>query len=172
MAPTLTPFSYDDFLVAIATLSEQICGDVWRADLLVGIGRGGLTPAVYLSHATGIPMVSVDQSTPIAEFNQALIETLAARTRNGNRLLLVEDINDSGRTIAAIRSGMTANDADSTHYRIAVLLDNIVSAEQVDYRFRRIDRAVTKDWFVFPWEATAPRADLLRDAIQMPERLT
>lgn len=171
MTPALTPFAHDEFLAAVAALAAALADDDWRTDLLVGVGRGGLSPAVFLSHATGLPMVSIDFSTPIPEFNAALIEALAARTRAGEHLLFVEDINDSGRTIAAIRAQMAAAGGIAGNARFAVLIDNAVSCERVDYRFREIDRTVTKDWFVFPWEAVAPRAAILEDAAEVPQRI-
>lgn len=171
MTPTLTPFAYDQFLRAIDDLAADLRLDPWGPQLLVGVGRGGLTPAVFLSHATGLAMVSIDFSTPIPEFNAALIAALAARTRSGERLLFVEDINDSGRTIAAIRAQLTAAGADMANVRFVVLLDNRVSGERVDYAWRTIDRTVTKDWFIFPWEAVAPRDAIIDDAGQVPERI-
>ena len=170
MTPTFTPFTHDEFLAAIDALSAQLVTDAWGPQLLVGVGRGGLVPAVFLSHATGMPMVSIDFSTPIPEFNAALIEALARRTRDGERLLFIEDINDSGRTIAAIRDQMAAAGGVPANARFAVLMDNLVSSERVEYRFRSLDRTVTKDWFIFPWEAVAPRAALVEDANAVPER--
>lgn len=169
--PTLTPISHDDFLQSIAALSETLRTDDWQAQLLVGVGRGGLVPAVFLSHATGLPMVSIDFSTPIPEFNAALIATLARRTREGERLVFVEDINDSGRTIAAIRRQLAAEGAVSANVRFVVMIDNAVSGQRIDYAWRQIDRTVTKDWFVFPWEAVAPKTAILDDAADVPDRI-
>ena len=109
--PTLTPFTHDELVAGVHALAER-CARRLGPALLVGVGRGGLTPAVFLSHATGLPMVSIDFSTPIAEFNEALIAVLAERTRAGERLLFVEDINDSGRTIGEIRAALAAAGAD------------------------------------------------------------
>jgi hypothetical protein len=168
--PTLTPFTHDEFLAAIDALAATFREDDWTPALLVGVGRGGLTPAVFLSHAIGLPMVSIDFSTPIPAFNDALIDTLAARTRDGERQLFVEDINDSGRTIAAIRAKLRAAGAIIGNVRFAVLIDNISSVATVDYRFQTIDRHTTKDWFVFPWEAVAPRDAIVEDSRQVPAR--
>ena len=171
MTPVFTPFAHDDFVAAIHDLAGQVLSSEWAPQLLVGVGRGGLVPAVFLSHATGLAMVSVDFSTPIAEFNDALVEALAARTRGGERVLFIEDINDSGRTIAAIRAKMARAGGEAANARFAVLVDNLVSAEAVDYRYRTIDRTVTKDWFVFPWEAVAPHTALVADAADVPARI-
>jgi uncharacterized protein len=169
--PTLTPFTQAEFLDAVGVLADRLREGDWTPQLLVGVGRGGLAPAVFLSHATGLPMVSIDFSTPIPEFNDALIATLATRSRAGERQLFVEDINDSGRTIEAIRAKLTAADATMPNIRFAVLIDNASSVERVEYRFRAIDRRTTKDWFVFPWEAVAPRTAILEDADEVPARI-
>ncbi len=56
--------------------------------------------------------------------------------------------------------------------RFATLIDNSGSAQTVDYRARTIDRAVVKDWFVFPWEAMAPDSAIQADAEEVPERIS
>lgn len=166
-----THFSHDEFVAAVLALGAQVRSDDWRADFLIGIGRGGLTPAVFLSHAIEIPMLSVDVSASIPAFHQDLLAKLAERTRAGERLLLVDDINDSGATIRALRTGLATAGAVADHVRFATLLDNVRSIERVEYAFRAIDRAIDKDWFVFPWESVAPAAQLQADAEAVPERI-
>ncbi len=126
---------------------------------------------MYLSHATGLPSLSVDYSSQVQDFAEEPLVKLAARTRAGERLLFLDDINDSGRTIAHLRSRLAAADAKPGAIRFATLLDNASSAERVDYRARTIDRTVTKDWFVFPWEAVAPAASIEQDAADVPDRI-
>lgn len=169
--PTFTPIDHDQFVADVHALAAQLAADDWTPDFLIGIGRGGLVPAVYLSHALGLPTLSVDHSTQVHDFAGAALERLAARTRQGERLLVVDDINDSGATIGKLRALFAEADAAGEHIRFATLLDNICSSSRVDYRARTIDRAETKDWFVFPWEAVAPGAALEADAAAMPERI-
>jgi uncharacterized protein len=126
---------------------------------------------VYLSHRMDLPLVSIDHSARIAPFGSELVAVLAERTRAGDRLLFVEDINDSGRTIGELRAALAEQEAIAANIRFAVLLDNSRSAERVDYCFRSIDRSVTKDWFVFPWEAMAPKEKLAEEAMEVPERI-
>ena len=168
--PVLTDIPQADFLADVRTLAAILARDAWRPDFIIGIGRGGLVPAVFLSHATGLPMLSVDYSSKVPDFAAEPLVKLAARSRTGERLLLVDDINDSGRTITALRAALAAADAAMANIRIATLIDNIRSAERVDYAARAIDRNVLKDWFVFPWEAVAPRAAIDADADAVPER--
>jgi hypoxanthine phosphoribosyltransferase len=107
----------------------------------------------------------------VHDFAGAALERLAARTREGERLLVVDDINDSGATIARLRAMLAEAGAAPEQIRFATLLDNVRSVSRVDYRARTIDRAVMKDWFVFPWEAVAPDAALEADAAAVPERI-
>ncbi|MEI9927042.1 MAG: phosphoribosyltransferase domain-containing protein [Sphingomonas sp.] len=164
-----TAFTHDEMVAGIHAIAAQAAE--WRPSLLVGVGRGGLAPSVFLSHRLGVAMVSIDHSTRIAQFGEELVAVLAQRTRAGDRLLFVEDINDSGRTIGEIRAALAAEQADPERVRFAVLIDNIRSRERVEYGFRTIDRSIDKDWFVFPWEAMASRAALAEEAVEVPERL-
>ena len=170
--PVFTPISQDQFVTDIRTLAAALTGDDWRPTYLIGIGRGGLVPAVYLSHATGLPTLSCDLSAQVPDFADEVLVKLAARTRNGERLLFIDDINDSGRTIGHLRDMLARADEKPGSVRFATLIDNVGSAQTVDYRARTIDRAITKDWFVFPWEAMAPDSAIQADAEEVPERIT
>lgn len=169
--PIFTDIPQADFVAAVRTLAEQLAADDWRPDFIIGIGRGGLVPTVYLSHATGLPSLSVDVSSQVEDFAGEPLVKLAARTRGGERLLFLDDINDSGRTIAQLRARLAKADAKPGAIRFATLIDNASSAERVDYSARMIDRRVTKDWFVFPWEAVAPKTAIDRDAADVPDRI-
>lgn len=164
-----THFTHDQLVAGVHAIAESVAD--WSPTLLVGVGRGGLTPAVYLSHRIGLPLVSIDHSTRIAQFGEELVAVLAQRTREGERLLFVEDINDSGKTIGELRAALAAQGAVADQVRFAVLMDNIRSSQRVEYGAQSIDRAIQKDWFVFPWEAMAPRDALDKDAREVPERL-
>ncbi|MFS0773144.1 phosphoribosyltransferase [Sphingomonas sp. 1P08PE] len=169
--PVFTGIAQDAFVAAILDLAAQLAADEWRPDFIIGIGRGGLVPAVYLSHAAGLPMLSVDYSSQVEDFAEEPLVKLARRTRDGERLLFLDDINDSGRTITHLRAALAAADAVAGAVRFATLIDNVSSAERVEYRHRTIDRREVKDWFVFPWEAVAPAVAIERDAAEVPERI-
>ena len=69
------------------------------------------------------------------------------------------------------RVALAAAGATPGAIRFATLIDNLSSAERIDYTARTIDRRDTKDWFVFPWEALAPAEALAADAAEVPERI-
>lgn len=128
-------------------------------------------PAVYVSHELNVPMLSIDHSARVPGFADALIAKLAQMSARGARLLFVDDINDSGGTIAYIRSLLEQHGCDPDKLRFGVLINNMRSRTPVDYWIDAIDRAGDKRWFVFPWEAVSSREKLLHEAQVVPERL-
>lgn len=169
--PTLHYIPYERFLEEVEALAVQIEADEWKPDFLVGIGRGGLVPAAYLSHRTGLQMLSVDHSTKDRGFGDELLDKLAAKIRDGARILIVDDINDSGGTIDYLRAAIEAKVETPDRLRVAVLIHNVCSRARAEYHGSEIDRSRDKLWYVFPWEAVAPRATLQVEALAVPERL-
>ena len=162
--PILTVIPMDEFVADIGQLASNVRASGWAAHFIVGVGRGGLTPATFLSHALDWPLLSVDYSTGASDFSEGLLVKLAMRSSEGERLLFVDDINDSGRTIAHLRRTLKDCGGDLANIRFGVLIDNSRSSQQVDFQARVIDRRVTQDWFVFPWEAVASADTITRDA--------
>lgn len=171
-APTLSYISYEQFLADVEAVARQLETGDWRPDFLVGIGRGGLVPAAYLSHRTAFAMLSVDHSSGEPGFADDLLAKLAAKIAAGSRILIVDDINDSGGTIAYLREAIEERaGAHDDRLRIAVLVNNVRSRARVEYHSREIDRSVDKRWFVFPWEAMQTADTLAVEAVAVPERL-
>ena len=172
MNPVFAAIDHDRFVADVRALAAAVLADRdWRPSFLIGVGRGGLVPAVYLSHATGLPTLSCDLSSQVKDFADDVLVRLAERSRAGETLLFIDDINDSGRTIGLLRTRLAAAGAVPGSIRLATLIDNSVSAERVEYSARSIDRTGDKSWFVFPWEALAPSEALAEDAAAVPERI-
>lgn len=169
--PVLVPISHEQFVEDVRAIASKLADDHWQPDFLIGVGRGGLVPGAYLSHASGMTLLSVDYSSQVFAFADELLRQLAAKSIDGKRLLIVDDINDSGSTIAQLRAALKAAGAVESNIRVAVLLNNIRSTATADYWAREIDRASDKSWFVFPWEAMAPNETLIEDSAAVPERL-
>lgn len=170
-APELFYVPYERFLADVEALARQLEADTWRADFLVGVGRGGLVPAAYLSHRLDVPLLSVDHSSGDAAFADELLAKLAAKSRAGTHILIIDDINDSGSTIAYLRQAVAGPDEAGERVRVGVLVDNVRSKARVEYGSTQIDRETDKRWFVFPWEAMASRETLREEALEVPERL-
>jgi uncharacterized protein len=163
-SPALLYIDQTQFIDDVRTLARFLRSSDWQPDFIVGIGRGGLVPAVFLSHATGIALLSVDHSSKVPTFGDELLTKLADKTNVGERLLIVDDINDSGKTLQYLKAAFLEAGGIAASLRVAVLIDNIRSIETVDYRARTIDREQEPRWFVFPWEAMAETEKMLVDA--------
>jgi xanthine phosphoribosyltransferase len=171
-APVLNYIRYEDFLAKVRSLSARVADDAWKPDFIIGIGRGGLVPAVYISHELQVPMLSIDHSSKVPGFADELLGKVAGKSASGTRLLFVDDINDSGGTIVYIRKLLADNGCNPDNLRFAVLMDNCRSQARVDYAAEGIDRAEDKRWFVFPWEAVMTAETLVDEAQAVPERLS
>jgi hypoxanthine phosphoribosyltransferase len=139
-------------------LTLKICRDIerssWQPDRIVGIGRGGLTPAVLMSHWFGVPMVSLDVSlrdSGMTQSNTWLPEDVMA----GVNTLIVDDINDSGATFAWIRNDwqLCASGIPWHHtVRFASVVHNLASLQISDYSGMEINKTEDPCWIFFPWE--------------------
>lgn len=159
----------DEFRGLIARICRDISASNWRPDYIVGITRGGLVPAVMISHYLNVPMhtlnVSLRDSANIGpESNLWMAEDAFGYNAEPKNILIVDDINDSGATINWImedwRSGCFP-DGDrwgkmwGTNVRFAVVFDNLASKANVkmDYSGEEINKAEKDVWIDFPYES-------------------
>jgi hypoxanthine phosphoribosyltransferase len=146
--------SWNDVQRQVQELVRQMWQDRWAPDYVVGITRGGLTPANLISQYLGVPMetlkVSLREGAESCETNCWMPEDALA-DRN---ILIVDDINDSGATLNWIRDDWGSEIEWGQNVRVAVLYDN-ESSESIhtpDYSAESINKAADPQWIVFPWE--------------------
>lgn len=153
----------------------------FRPDYIVGITRGGLIPATMLSHYLDVPMHTLDvsfrDSSIGPESNLWMAEDafgyinkedrtdpeVASDPKRRKNILIVDDINDSGRTLQWIKDDWESgcfprneiwNDIWHHNVQFAVMVDNTASSfKGVDFYGTEINKAETPAWVVFPWEA-------------------
>lgn len=134
----------------------------WRPDYVVGLTRGGLLPAVMISHWLDIPMHSLNVSLRDHEASESNL-WMAEDAFNGKNILIVDDINDSGATLNWIikdwPSGCFPNDPKwekvwNNNVRFAVVVDNLSSQCQyaMDYSGMEVNKAEKDVWIEFPYE--------------------
>ena len=169
--PQLYYIPHEDFIADVRVVADKVASEDWQPDYIIGIGRGGLVPAVYISHRLDLPMLSVDHSSKVPGFADELLGKVAEKSRDGTKLLVVDDINDSGGTIDYIRRLLAAVGCEAGNLRFAVLISNSRSKATVDYWSQTIDRNEDKRWFVFPWEAMGTNDTIVDEARSVPERL-
>jgi hypoxanthine phosphoribosyltransferase len=162
-------YSWSQVEGAVLDIARQLQVDNWRPDYIVGITRGGLVPANLLSQYTGIQMQSLDVSlrdggTTVSNCGMAE-DAFGYNGEVGNpvakNILVVDDINDQGSTIAWIKKDWQElclpNDARWEHVwgqnvRFATLTNNLASKEEVDYSVWEVNKAEEDCWLVYPWE--------------------
>ena len=137
----------------VLDIVTQMYHDEWRPDYIVGVTRGGLIPAVMMSHYTGIKMHTLDVRLRDGD-NQEHNAWMADDAQCGTNILVLDDINDTGETYAWIKQDWGLNDIkdDINNVRFAAIIDNVPSKFDVDYTSIEINKAEDPAWIVFPFE--------------------
>jgi hypoxanthine phosphoribosyltransferase len=157
-------YSWKDVEGACLDIARQVIASQWRPDYIVGITRGGAIPAVMLSQFFNIPMrplqVSLrDGGECVSDLGMA--EDAFGHEEDPKNILIVDDINDQGSTIAWIKkdwpSGCFPDHNQWTktwghNVRFATLTNNMASKETVDYSVWEVNKAEEDCWLVYPWE--------------------
>ncbi len=160
---------------AVVDIARQLQKDNWRPDYIVGITRGGAIPAVMLSQYLGVPMRPLEVS--LRDGGECVSDLGMAEDAYGcapandsgtvvdpayrKNILIIDDINDQGSTIAWIKkdwpSGCFPDDPFwkniwGKNVRFAVMTNNLASKEDVDYFVYEVNKAEKDCWLVYPWE--------------------
>jgi hypoxanthine phosphoribosyltransferase len=143
-------YSVENFKEDADSLVKQIINSGEFYDYIVGIVRGGTIPAVYLSHRLGIPMRTVSWSTFHGDQMRESALDIAEDIADGKKILLVDDILDSGRTMRELLEDWGC---DRSKVAMAVLVHNVRQETTPNFFGRTIDRETNTDWVDFWWEA-------------------
>ena len=153
--------SWEDIEELVATLVATLPRDY---DLLLVITRGGMVPACLISEQTNIRNIvaaavmfytDVDETLPDPVFLQFPGDALLA----GKRVLVVDDVWDTGRTIVAVKERIAAAggraDLAVLHYKPARSLFD----QRPDFYADTTDA-----WIVYPWDPSRARVVPTRSA--------
>ena len=146
---------------------RQICSDSWRPDYVVGLTRGGLVPANLISQYLGCRMetlkVSLRDDTECESNLWMAEDAFGHEMDQPKRILIVDDINDTGATLNYIREDWPSGcfpdnprwtEVWGSNVRVAVLVDNESSKSEIPVSYSAVDinKAEQDSWLVFPWE--------------------
>ena len=139
---------------AIQSIAMQMYESEWRPDYIVGITRGGLVPAVILSHMTNIPMhtLCVQLAAEGLEENTESNIKMAGDAINNKNILIIDDINRGGDALEWIINDWALSE-ESLHKNVkfASLIMHPNSKVDTDYFYEELDTDV-ENWVNFPWE--------------------
>ncbi|MFH5821326.1 phosphoribosyltransferase [Georgenia sp. AZ-5] len=159
-----------EFGDAARELAREVVRSNWMPDLVIAVARGGLVPAGAVAYALDVKAMG----TLNVEFYTGVAQTLPepvvlpplmdTSDLPGRRVLVVDDVADSGRTLALVMDMIRAHglpadvDGDGVagqtlpvDARSAVIYSKPRSVIEPDYVWRRTDR-----WITFPWSAQEP----------------
>lgn len=117
--------SWDDINILVEDLCHTIASSGAQIKSITGIERGGLIPAVMISHKLSIPYV----------------------TKINKHTLVIDDICDTGETLKSIVSGYTA----TLHYKPTAIFtpdfySKEVGTEWIVYPWERGDSETIQDY--------------------------
>lgn len=146
--------SWNDIQRQVQELVRQMWQDRWMPDYVVGITRGGLTPANLISQYLGVSMETLKVSLRDGGECESNLWMQGDATLENKNILIVDDINDSGATLNWIHEDWGPEVEWGRNVRVAVLYDN-ESSDSIhtpDYSAESINKAADPQWIVFPWE--------------------
>jgi hypothetical protein len=139
-------YTWEEMRRDVNVLARDIVLDKFDPNVIVGLSRGGLTPGVMLSHWFKKPFKSV--TSALRDFPEW--EDYLPRPTD-ERVLIVDDICDSGETFHKMRGHITKK-ANGVDVRFATLWWNNECNFEPTYYVKEIAKDSTNTWVHFPWE--------------------
>src|SRR3954447_14155677 len=146
--------TWDLFGTASRELASAVADDGFEPDLLLSIARGGLFVAGALGYALDVKnlhVMNVEFYTGVDErldMPVVLPPVPAPVDLAGARVLIADDVADTGATLRLVKDFCVAHVAE---VRCAVVYEKPHSSVHADYVWRTTDR-----WIDFPWSAEGP----------------
>ena len=120
--------SWGDIEEQVDRLAEQINRMDKKPFYLYGVPRGGLIPATWLSHKTGIKYQQI---------NSIEISKIA----DLSHIMIIDDICDSGETIKKLKENFPKCQTATLYYKETAIEKPDIYGE-----------VTGEEWLVFPWE--------------------
>ena len=145
---------WEEFGEANRALAGLVADSGYRPSIILAVARGGLLPAAAVAYALDVKNVftmNVEFYTGIdqrLDFPVMLPPLLNAVDIAGARVLVVDDVADTGATLKLVMDFCATHVAD---VRCAVLYEKARSVVKCRYVWRRTER-----WINFPWSTLPP----------------
>lgn len=159
LQPDRETLTWQGFGDASRALTQSIVNSGWMPELIVAIARGGLLPAGAISYAIGVKAMGTMNVEFYTGVGQTLTEPqllpplMDVSAMDGKRVLVVDDVADSGSTLKMVMDMINAHglslDGHTTvkaEARSAVIYKKPRSVIEPDYMWRETDK-----WINFPW---------------------
>ena len=147
--------SENDVKLYTSQLIRLMVLDEFKPDYVLGFARGGILVANYISQWYDVPMYSINKHGPFSnsqdewEYESFYKKEIQANILNQYKnILVVDDINDTGKTLINFKS--TYDNLE--RFKYGVLIENSASPFYTDYAGYFINKTEDPSWVVFPWE--------------------
>ena len=141
-------FTIEEMIDSIRNISEQLTRSNFDPEVIISVNRGGCIPGIYLSHYINktheVINIELRDSKKEPDLN-----SIKEKIRQFSSVLIIDDINDSGKTIGVIKN-LSKNLTTKIHF--AVLINKSQSTSKVEYYGKEVNSKVNDYWYVFPWE--------------------
>ena len=148
--------SYDEYHNLIEKLAIKVYQSGWEFDNILCLARGGMRPGDMLSRIFNKPLAIMSTSSYRSDAGTVQGNLDIARfitTPKGEiagRVLLVDDLADSGHTLNAVIKMLKTNYQPITELRSAVIWTKAVSTFTADYS---VEFLATNPWIHQPFES-------------------
>jgi hypoxanthine phosphoribosyltransferase len=145
--------TWEDVGTAVDELAAQVQAAEFMPDAVLALARGGLPAGGALAYALGVKTMATLNVEFYTGVDERLDEPLLLppvpdlTVLRTERLLIVDDVADTGRTLALARDFCAEHVGD---VRTAVLYEKPHSVVRADFVWRRTDK-----WINFPWSTPA-----------------
>jgi uncharacterized protein len=152
--PEREVLDWEDFGRASRELAAEVVATDYDVDIVVAVARGGLLLAGAVAYALGTKncgsinvefYTDVEERLPEPVLHPPLLD---APSLTGKNVLLVDDVSDSGRTLAMVVDLLEEHGAT---VRTLTLYSKPRTVLVPDFVWRETER-----WITFPWSALAP----------------
>jgi hypothetical protein len=156
----------------VNALSRQLAHQIRDArvniEMIVAIGRGGYMPARLLSDLLGIfnlASFKIEHYHGAHKGSTALVKYGLNAPVDGQHILLVDDVSDSGDTFhVAIEHIQSLGNPEQIH--TAVLHHKVVSSFVPDFYAEKVEQW---RWIIYPWAVTEDLASFISSMEQKTE---
>ena len=155
--------SWDQIYELLLNLASTVRKTGFKPEIIIGVSRGGWPPARVMSDLLENPNVA----NVAAEFYVGVAETKGepvitqpvSVSVEGKRVLVVDDVADTGESLRLVRSYLEEQGA--TEVKTATIYYKPWSVMIPDYYEKE-----TRSWIVFPWE----RKETVRKIVEKCKR--